>query len=297
MTTLLAVVDAGSLSAASRRLRVPLPTVSRRVSQLEEELRVRLLLRGTRKLTLTDAGIAYVDACRQIMEDVAEAERVASGEYSQPQGELVISAPHVLGPSHLLPVVVEFLRAHPDIRVRVRLNDKYVNLIDEHVDVALRVGELPDSSLIATRVGAIRGVMCASPAYLESRGIPKTPADLLSHDCIAYDLILIGSVWKFRSAGSTTSIDVPWRLVVNSVEAAISAAVGGAGIARVIPYLIEDLVKSGALVTLLDDHLPLPLPVNLVYPRQRLVPLKLRAFLDFSVPRLRNRLGYSVPRS
>ena len=292
MTTLLAVVDAGSLSAASRRLRVPLATVSRRVAQLEDQLRVRLLLRGTRKLALTDAGIAYVDSCRRIVEDIAETERIASGEYREPQGELIVSASQVLGRSQLLPIVVEFLRTYPDIRVRVRLNNRNVNLIEEHIDLALRVGELPDSSMMSTRVGLIRQVLCASPAYLDARGIPNAPADLLSHDCIGYEDIATGTNWDFCSDGSSQSIKVPWRLLVNAVEAGVIAAKDGAGIARVFSYQIEDLVKAGALATFLEAYEPTPLPATLIYPNQRRVPQKLRALLDFAVPRLRERLGY-----
>jgi DNA-binding transcriptional LysR family regulator len=293
MTTLLAVVDAGSLSAGSRKLGVPLATISRRVAQLEDQLRVRLLLRGTRKLTLTDAGVAYVDSCRRIMEDIAETERIASGEYREPQGELIVSASQVLGRSQLLPIIVEFLQTYPDIRVRVRLNNRNVNLIEEHIDLALRVGELPDSSMMATRVGLIRQVLCASPAYLDARGVPKAPADLASHDCIGYEDIATGINWDFRFDGTSQTIKVPWRLLVNAVEAGVIAAKDGAGIARVFSYQIDDLVKSGALVTLLDAYEPTPLPATLIYPSQRRVPQKLRALLDFAVPRLRERLGYT----
>src|SRR5262249_22739484 len=158
----------------------------------------RLLLRGHRRLTLTDAGRDYVAACRRILEDVAEAERTATGEYRKPQGELIISVPTTMGRTHALPVVVEFLHAHPDIRMRVQLNDRAVNLLDEHVDLALRGGELPDSSLIAARVGVIREVVCASAAYLKSRGVPKKPDDLASHECITYEgHYTTQANWKF----------------------------------------------------------------------------------------------------
>src|SRR5262249_39667786 len=184
MTILLAAVDMGSLSAASRQLRIPLATVSRRVAELEEHLNVRLLHRGNRKVVLTDAGRGYVTSCRRIIEEIAEVERTTSGEYHAPQGELTISLPAVLGRTHVLPIVVEFRRTHRDLRMRMLLTDRAVNLLEEHVDVAVRVGELPDSSLIATRVGLIRPVLCASPAYLKKRGVPKTPVDLVKHDCL-----------------------------------------------------------------------------------------------------------------
>jgi DNA-binding transcriptional LysR family regulator len=186
MTILVAAVDTGSLSAASRHLRIPLATVSRRVSELEEHLNVRLLHRGNRKLVLTDIGQSYVASCRRIMEEIAEVERAASSEYRAPQGELIITAPAVLGRSHLLPIVVEFLRAFPDIRMRLQLTDRHVNLVEEHVDLAVRIGELPDSRTIAMRVGAVGLVLCASPAYLKMRGTPKQPADLAAHDCVIH---------------------------------------------------------------------------------------------------------------
>ncbi|MGK9171126.1 LysR family transcriptional regulator [Inquilinus limosus] len=291
MTILLAAVDTGSLSAASRQLRLPLATVSRRVSELEEHLKIRLLLRGRRTVTLTDAGRAYAASCRRIMEDIAEAERAAAGEYLTPRGELTISVPQVLGRLHVMPVVAEFLRAYPDIRMHVQLDDRNVNLLEDDVDLALRIGELPDSSLIATRVASIRQVLCASPDYLKVRGVPKTPADLSAHDCIAYGELVLGSNWDFLLTGTRQIIPIPSRLVVNSVEAAVSAATAGAGIARVLSYPIDDLVGSGALVILVEEYEPSPIPVSFIYPSQRQVPLKLRAFLDFSIPRLRDRLG------
>jgi len=178
MTILTAAADTGSLSAASRHLRIPLATVSRRVSELEAHLNVRLLHRSNRKLVLTDAGRSYVASCRRILEEIAEAERGASGEYLAPQGQLIVTTPSVFGRTHLLPIVVGFLRAFSDIRMRLLLTDRYVNLIEEHVDLAVRIGELADSSTIVTRVGLIRLVLCASPAYLKKRGTPKQPADL-----------------------------------------------------------------------------------------------------------------------
>ena len=290
MTILLAAVDTGSLSAASRQLRLPLATVSRRVSELEEHLKIRLLLRGHRKLTLTEAGRSYVASCRRIMEDIAEAERTAAGEYLTPRGELTISVPQVVGRVHVMPIVAEFLRAYPDIRMRVQLNNRNVNLLEEDVDLALRIGELPDSSLIATRVASIRQVLCASPGYLKTRGVPMTPTDLSAHDCVAYEELVLGSNWDFRSKGTPQTIPIPSRLVVNSVEAAVSAATAGAGIARVLSYQIDDLVRSGALAILLEGYEPSPMPVSFIYPSQRQAPLKLRVFLDFSIPRLRERL-------
>src|SRR5712691_7781415 len=170
MSTLLAAVEAGSLSAASRKLGMPLATVSRKVSELEAHLRTRLLHRTSRRLALTDAGRSYVAACRRILDDIDAAERAATGEYSAPRGDLIIAAPIVFGRLHVLPIVIEFLKTYSDIDIRMALADRVINLFEEQVDVAVRIGELPDSSLIATRVGLIRRVVCGSPAYFAARG-------------------------------------------------------------------------------------------------------------------------------
>lgn len=297
MRILLTAADTGSLSAASRQLRIPLATVSRRVSELEEYLHVRLVLRGTRKLTLTDAGREYAASSRRILEDLVEAERTASGEYRAPQGELVISAPLVVGRQHVVPVLVEFLQAYPEIRARIQLSDRVVNLVEEHVDVAVRLGELPDSDMMATRIALISRVLCASPAYLASHGMPKEPNDLVSHECIAYEGYPAADRWEFRFERTSQVIQVASRLTVNSAEAAVVASIAGAGIARVLSDQVAELLKSGALVRLLQAFEPTPMPASLVYPRQRHAPLKLRAFLDFATPRLRQRLGYESPHS
>lgn len=290
MTILLAVADTGSLSAASRQLRIPLATVSRRVTELEEHLHVRLLLRNTRKLTLTDAGRDYVASCRRILGDIGEAERTATGEYRSPQGELIISAPLAIGRNHVVPVVVEFLRAYPEVRARIQLSDRVTDLLGERIDVAVRLGVLPDSDLIAKRVAVINRVLCASPAYLEARGVPKEPIDLVSHDCITYEGYSVTDEWEFRAGQDWEVIRVSSRLIVNSAEAAVVAALTNAGIIRLTSDHVEDSLRSGALVRLLQDFEPAPMPVSLVYPSQRQVPLKLRAFIDFAIPRLQERL-------
>lgn len=293
MKILLAAVDAGSLSAASRELQMPLPTVSRRVAELEAHLGARLLVRGTRKLALTDVGRAYVASSRRILEDVSEAERTAAGEFSAPHGELIFSVPTVMGRAHVVPVMAEFLTAYPGIGMRLLFADRRVNLLEEHVDVALRVDPLADSSMIATRVGLIREVVCASPGYLERRGTPQTPADLAQHECVTYEGVYVTrNRWEFVADGTALTIEVPSRLVVNSADAALGAALGGIGIARVLSYQIADAQHDGRLVRLLEPFEPAPLPASILYPSQRLVPQKLRAFLDFVVPRLRERLGH-----
>jgi DNA-binding transcriptional LysR family regulator len=293
MSTLIAAVEAGSLSAASRKLGMPLATVSRKVSELEAYLGTRLVNRTSRRLTLTDAGRSYVAACQRILEDIGEAERAAAGEYVAPRGSLIITAPIVFGRLHVLPVAIEFLKTYPDIGVRVALADRVVNLHEEDIDLAVRIGELPDSSLVATRVGSIRRVVCGSPAYFAQRGTPRSPDELSIHDCITFDGLTSPEVWKFAVGRSAVSVAIHSRLIVNTAEAAIDAAVAAVGVTRVLSYQVASALRAGTLVLALRKFEPAPWPVSLVYPGQGLLPLKLRAFLDFAAPRLRARLAQS----
>jgi DNA-binding transcriptional LysR family regulator len=290
MTVFLAVVEAGSLSAAGRRLGMPLATVSRKLSELESHLRARLLNRSTRRLDLTDAGRAYVDACKRILDDVANAERAASGEYSAPQGDLVITAPIVFGRLHVLPVITAFLLEYPAVDIRLALGDRIAHLLDEHVDVAVRIGTLPDSSLNAIGVGWLRRVVCASPAYLSAHGVPKTPADLETHPCITFDTVASPDAWVFTAEKTETTVPIHSRLVVNTAEAAVDAAVAGLGPTRLLSYQIDAARRAGELVVMLEAFEPAPIPVSLVFDAQQRIALKLRAFLDFAAQRLRARL-------
>ncbi|MEN3975054.1 LysR family transcriptional regulator [Emcibacter sp. SYSU 3D8] len=291
MSILVAAVETGSFSAAARRLGTSLPTVSRKVAELETHLNARLLIRSTRKLTLTDTGQAYLAACRRILEQVGDAERVASGEYSAPRGDLVVTAPVVFGRLHVLPVVTAFLAAYPDINIRLSLSDRNAHLIDDHIDLAVRIGALPDSGLVAARVGAVRLVVCGSPDYFASHGAPATPADLSALSCISFDGLAPASSWIFggpRSGGAAQVPVIP-RLSVNTAEAAIDAAVAGLGVTRVLSYQAAAPVASGALAVVLSEFEPAPMPIHLVHAGQGMAPLKLRAFLDFAAPRIRER--------
>ena len=291
MAVFRAAVDEGSLSAAGRRLGMPLATVSRKLSDLEARLGARLLQRSTRGLTLTDAGVEYLAAARRILDDVAEAESTAAGEYRAPRGELVVTAPIVFGRLHVVPVVVEFLAAYPDVDVRLQLGDRLLNLLDDHVDLAVRIGELPDSALIARRVGSVREVTCASPGYLERRGEPRRPEDLADHDCITFSGITGTRSWAFSDGGATLAVAVRSRLVVDTADAAIDAAIAGAGITRALSYQVAAARRSGALHALLENVAAAPLALNRLFGRQGRLPLKLRAVLDFAEPRLRERIG------
>ncbi|MCP1496602.1 DNA-binding transcriptional LysR family regulator [Pseudomonas migulae] len=297
MSILIAVVDAGSLSAAARRLGMPLTTVSRKVAELEAHLHTRLLHRTTRQLSLTEAGDSYVAACRRILEDIGEAERAATGEYASPKGELVVTAPVVFGRLHVVPVVAEFLAHYPEIDISLVLTDRVVHLMEEHADVAVRIGELPDSTLMATEVGTVRRVVCASPAYLATHGVPTTPQDLAGHDCITFEVLASMRAWVFGAGKSELSVPVHSRLTVNTAEAAIAAAILGVGLIRVLSYQVADSVRDNELSIVLDEFESAPLPISLVHKGQTPLPLKLRAFFDFVTPRLRVRTSRELSQS
>ena len=288
MTVFLAVVDDGSLSAAGRRLGMPLATVSRKLAELEAHLGARLLKRSTRRLELTEPGRAYEQACRRILDEVDGAERAVAGEYDTPRGELAITAPIVFGRLHVLPIVNAFLRVNAAVDVRLALGDRVAHLMDEHVDVAVRIGVLPDSRLNAVPLGHLHVVVCASPAYLKAHGTPRTPAELERHRCITFEATFPGP-WRFAGGASFTPARP--RLLVNTAEAAVDAAVAGLGVTRVLSYQAEAALRAKQLRLLLHAFEPAPVPVHLVYDGQQRVTSKLRAFLDYAAPRLRERLA------
>ncbi|MFC3125475.1 LysR family transcriptional regulator [Pseudoroseomonas globiformis] len=291
MQVLLAVVEEGTLSAASRRLRTPLATVSRKVADLERHLGTQLLVRTSRRAELTDAGRAYAASARRILDQLQEAERDAAGEYKTPRGELHMTAPTMFGQRHLLPVALGFLAEQPEITLRLGLMDRQISLVDEHVDLALRIGHLEDSSLVATRVGTVQRVICASPGYLARRGVPRMPKDLAQHDGISFQGFSASPEWRYRRDNAALAVEPSPRLAVNTTEAAIRAAAADFGIIRVLSYQVADELRSGQLQALLVEFTPEPMPVNLVYPAAELLPLKVRSFLDWSVPRLRTRMA------
>ena len=291
MSIVLAVAETGSLSAAARRQKIPLATVSRKISELEADLRTKLFNRSTRALVPTEAGLSYAAAAKRILADVAEAERAASGEYATPRGELSVTTLVALGRLCLQPILAEFLVAFPEVDVQLNLQDRTLNLLDEHIDVALRVGDLADSNLIAVRVGEIHRLACASPAYLKSRGTPKTPDDLCAHDCISYPPMQSPTAWRFKREQTDYEIPVHSRFVASNLESACDAARAGIGITVVFSYLAAEAINSRELVPLLQEFQPPPQPVSFVYSPNRFMPAKLRVFLDFAVPRLRARLA------
>ena len=296
MSLLVSVAEAGSLSAAGRRLGVPLPTLSRKISELEAYLNARLLTRSTRRLALTDRGAAYVAAARRILDQVGEAERAASGEHAAPRGDLVVTAPVVFGRLHVLPAIVEFLTLWPEIDVRLVLADRNLHLIDDHVDIAVRIGALADSALVATQVGAVRSVVCGSPAYFAAHGAPKRPEDLSSLTVVTFDQFASAQHWIFRDPKSKRELRAPVRsrLIVNTAEAAIDAAAAGLGVTRVLSYQVAQAVLDGRIEIVLAEHEPAPAPVSLLHSRQGPTPLRVRMALDFIAPRLRARLAGGI---
>jgi DNA-binding transcriptional LysR family regulator len=291
MRVFITVAEAGSLSAAAGRLGASLTTVSRKVMALEEHVGVRLITRTTRRLALTEPGRRYLETCRGVIADLDEAEQSLVGEHGEPRGELAVTAPVVFGRLHVLPVVIEFLRSFPQVNLGLLLLDRTVDLIEEEQDVAVRIGELPDSSLIATRVGAIRRIVCVSPAYLEARGVPQAPEDLAAHDCITFTAVAHSDRWAFAGARGERRVPIHSRLVVNTAEAAVDAAVAGLGITRVLSYQAANAIATGALRVLLQDFEPPAMPVSLIHREARFPPARVRSFVTFATARLRHRLG------
>jgi DNA-binding transcriptional LysR family regulator len=292
MEMLVTAVDRGSLSAAARELKIPVSTLTRKVADLEELLGTRLLIRTTRKLTLTDSGMAYVAAARRILDLVREQEHEATGEFASARGELVVTAPVQLGRLHVLPVINRFLAQYPDITVRLLLSDRNIDLIDSHADLAVRIGELPDSNMIATRIGSLRAIVCASPTFFADQPPPSEPDELVKFSCVVFNSPYL-SPWRFRlpSTHKTYTLEVKPRLEVTSPDAAVSAAADGAGITYVFEHDADEALRHGRLDILLPKFEIDPAPVHLVHVSRNLMAMKLRHFIDFAAPLLRESLS------
>ncbi len=292
MRVFVTVADEGGFTAAARSLGMPLATVSRKVAELEDALRAKLLTRSTRHVALTETGEAFAATCRRVMEDLGEAERLASGEYHAPRGHMVVAAPIVLGRVHLGPLVGDFLSAYPDVTVELRLTDSAVQLADDHVDIAVTLGDLPDSSLKALRVGLVRRVVVASPDYIARHAVPSMPEDLRDHSCIGVASTDAGRSWQLGSPNGPVRMAVRPRLTVTTADAAADAAVAGVGIAWLYCHQISEPVRDGRLSLLMREHWGEPVPVHMVYSRGRTMPQKLKSFIDFVAPRLKPRLVF-----
>ena len=292
MAMLVCSVEEGSLSAAARKLRIPVATLTRNVNDLEALLGTKLLVRTTRKLGLTDAGTDYVASAKHILEQVDEQERRAAGEFTAPRGELVIATPVQVARLRVLPVIDEFLSLYPEIRIRLAQSDHNVDLVDQHADVAIRIGRLRDSSLVATRVGTLRVVVAAGKDVLDKYGMPRTPDDLRGYPCVVFDSPYL-SPWRFRApdTGEISTIEEVPRLLVSSPDAAVDAAIDGIGATRVLEHDVALAVQAGKLQFILQEFEVEPIPVHLLYLSRTIMPVKLRRFIDFAVPKLREALS------
>ncbi len=296
MAVFVGVVDSGSFSGAAAQLRMSPPAVTRIINALETRLGVRLLNRTTRSLRLTETGSGFLERAREILAEVDAAERAAGGETAVPRGRLTITASATFGRIALFPVARAFAQQEPEVVVSALLLDRVVNLVEEGIDVGVRISHLPDSGLIARKVGEVRRVLLASPAYLAAQGGgPVTPRDLGDHDIIAFAGQMPQGDWRYQSDGKPQSVALRPRLEVNDAAAAIAAAEAGEGIAGALSYMAADSLRAGKLVTVLDEFALPPVPVHLIHAEGRLVTPNVRAFMDFATPRLEQVLSALAP--
>lgn len=287
-------VDQGSFSGAARSLGRSVAAVSRAVAALEERVGLPLLRRTTRSLSLTEAGARYLEVARRVIAELAEADSSVSRAVSEPRGVLTVTAPVMFGELHIRPLVDNFLASHAEVRARLLLLDRMVNLLDEGIDVALRIAHLPDSSLVAHPVGSVRRLICASPRYLARRGKPAVPQDLASHRVIGFSALTPTDTWTFgpgADGGRTKQVRVDPVLTVNTARSAIAAAIDGHGITSALSYQVAEALRDGLLVPILAAFEPEPLPVHLVHPARSTTVAKVRAFVTLAVPTLRSALG------
>jgi len=288
LRVLVAVADSGGLAAAARRLGHSPPAVTRAVAQLEQRIGAQLLVRTTRHVRLTDAGERFVADARRILAELDEAEALAGGAFREPQGLLSITASSMFGRLHVAPLVLDYLDQHPRVQVRTLFVDRIVHLVDEGYDVAVRIAHLPDSGLTAVRVGAVRRVIVASPAYLAARGEPRSAQDLATHVGIGFTQSGgPAAPWALYPGGRREPVELVTPLVANTGEMAIAAAVAGRGLTQALSYQVADEVAAGRLRIVLADQEPPPIPVHVVYPAGRKAAAKVRAFINLAVGHLR----------
>jgi len=280
------VAETEGFAESARQLHLSPPAVTRAIAALEDAIGARLLVRTTRSVKLTEPGRRYLDDCRRILADIAEAEAAAAGSYAAPAGTLAITAPVLFGQMYVLPVLHEFLKRYPAASGRVLFVDRPVNLIEEGIDVAIRIGRLQDSGFSAIQVGTVRRVVCASPAYFRQHGVPRTPADLKHHRIAASTGAWVSPEWRF--AGDQRVTIRNW-LQSNTNEVAIASAIAGLALTRVLHYQIEPALRDRKLQIVLADHEEPPLPIHVLYTEGRQAPAKVRAFVDLAVSLLRRR--------
>lgn len=281
------VAERGGFAAAARDLAMSPPAVTRAVSALEDRIDTRLLIRTTRSVRLTESGERFLQDCRRILVDLEEAEEAAVGSHAAPRGELRVTAPVLFGRLFVTPILGDFLDRYPLVNCQTLFIDRIVNLMDEGQDIAIRIGNLPDSSLIAVRAGTVRWVMFAAPDYLKKHGLPQHPTDLVRHRLIQSTAIETASEWPFQENGTSRSIQIEPRLRINTNDAVAELAARGWGISRLLSYQIAPQLAEGRLQTILSEFEPPPMPIHVVHQEGRMVSSKVRAFVDFMVDRLR----------
>ena len=284
-----AVADSAGFAAAARKLGLSAPAVTRAVAAIETRLGAQLLHRSTRSVRLTEVGARFLDDCRRILAELDEAEASAGGAHTAPQGQLAITASAMFGRLHVAPILLDFLALHPSLTVRSLFVDRVVHLLDEGFDLAVRIAHLPDSSLTAVPVGAVRRVVIASPEYLARHGVPRAPAELARHDAVGFSQDGGASApWVFHRGAERELAQPRMQLIANAGEVGIDAAIRGLGLARALAYQVDADVLAGRLKIVLAEFEPAPIPVHLVYVAGRKAPAKVRAFIDFAAERLRS---------
>jgi DNA-binding transcriptional LysR family regulator len=280
MQAFVAVADLQGFAPAARRLGLSPSGVTRLIAALEERLGARLLQRTTRQVTLTDAGSRYLERARRILADVEEAEDAVEGERTRPEGRLVISAPLGFGRLHVSGIVSAYLKRYPDVGVDLRLSDRMINLVEDGVDLAVRIGHLPDSTLVARHVGEMRRIVVASSGYLRARGEPKRPQEISAHDTIQFGAMTAALDWRFMEDGREVRVAGTPRLATNSSDAAIQYAEADGGLTRVFAYQAADAIRRGRVSIVLAKFEQPAMPIHIVYPTSRLLSAKVRTFID-----------------
>src|SRR4051794_2185350 len=280
MQAFVAVADLEGFAPAARKLGLSPSAVTRLIAALEDRLGARLLQRTTRKVALTDVGARYLERVRRILADVEEAEAAAEGEQTQPGGRLVVSAPVGFGRLHVSPVMSAYLKHYPEVSGELRLSDRMINLVEEGVDLAVRIGHLADSTLVARQVGEMRRIVVAAPPYLRQRGEPNTPHEIPSHDTIQFGAMTASPDWRFIEDENEIRIACTPRFATNSADAAVQYAEQGGGLTRVLAYQAAASLKAGRLKIVLAKFEPPALPIHVVYPTSRLLSAKVRTFID-----------------
>jgi len=290
MTTFVHIVDAGSLTGAAHALDTSLPTVVRTLASLEAHLKTRLLNRTTRTITLTEEGRLYLERCRSILFDVDAAELALSAQHRKPSGKLLVSASVMFGSLKVAPLLHKFLLENDQLKVQLSLDDRNVNLVEEGIDVAIRIGPLADSSMVAKNVGSVRRVICATPKLLNSLPSLRQPKDLLSVPCVRFTGLSHGASWQLHEGDKTHLIPIEGPLVCNQASAALTAVKSGMGLGMFLSYMVEDDVASGALQLVLEEFEPPLLPVSVVYSHSKLMSTRVRVFVDWMIHELRRSL-------